>query len=116
MESIVVRTVEELKEAKERSAEQILAEGSLVHDLLGAEKIATDTRTLEIITAGIRAGDDAEVLAAAAGISASAAMLASALGVVSLEALYKEYDYEVVFDEECTIKLRFVRKRQGMVV
>ena len=104
MQSVIVRTKEELKEAKEKRTPEIIVEGELAKDLKKAQKIRTlgpvAIGVLGVgiagipITGGISAGLAFSTVAATTGLSISVIIIIIALGLAFLLAFYKNYDLE----------------------
>ncbi|OPG85038.1 hypothetical protein B2J73_01680 [Stutzerimonas stutzeri] len=106
-ETIVVSTKEELKQAKERNAAEIVVVGKLASDIRKAKKIAyAGAGTIAALTAALAAVPFTGGLSAVAavpiatltGLEIAAIIAAASVGLVLLLAVFKDYD-EVSYSE-----------------
>lgn len=122
-----VRTKEELKQAQQEGAEEIIVTGKLAKQLYAARKVKTLSKaSLGIITSALGIGALAAVptgglslgisglaaapIAAATGISAEALLLISAVGVTFIITLIQGYDnWEYDFKRQ---KLKLSKSRR----
>lgn len=112
MSSRVVKTKEELKQAKNDQIDKIIVEGKLAEELKSAKKITTMSSvalaTLSTLIAGgiasapLTGGASMALTAVAAtpialttGLSVPAIILVSFLGVGFIIALFKDYEMEI---------------------
>lgn len=117
----VVTTQQELEAAKERGDEQIIIEGELANKLKQSKKITmVGAGTLALLTAAVGAATVtapvsgglsylmAAPIAAMSGLDVAAIILASAIGLTLVIAVFKNYE-EISYSAGAMV----LRKRQG---
>ena len=126
MSEIIVRTKEELKEAKEKEYDVIIVEGDLAKDLKKAKAITKLSKTALVtltalsitaavavpVTGGLSLAAAAPIAASVGLTDASVIAVAITIGVVLVVGLFENYEAEFEKSPGGSLKAKFTKKER----